>query len=262
MAFAFHSEQTDPILDAFEALATTGVVFHEPRLPFISPLCSKTIFDGKTLNGRYVRRATRETVDFYSALQQAQANGAVNDETVWVEIGPHPVCTAFVKSCLPSTELAVPSMRRGEDNWKTLSDSMAALYLAGVPVDWHEFHRPFESRLRLLDLPTYAFNEKNHWIQYEGTWCLTKGNKYYANKQSNVAVEAAPLSPAVSDFCTSTVQAITAEEINGSSATVTMCSDLMQPELLAAAHGHRMNNCGVVTSVSWCYPIPSCRKLI
>ncbi|KAK4994947.1 Non-reducing polyketide synthase PKS8-1 [Elasticomyces elasticus] len=55
VAFAFHSEQTDPILDGFEALASTGVVFHEPKLPFISPLFGKVIFDGKTLNAHYVR---------------------------------------------------------------------------------------------------------------------------------------------------------------------------------------------------------------
>ncbi|KAK4977327.1 hypothetical protein LTR28_007483, partial [Elasticomyces elasticus] len=199
VAFAFHSEQTDPILDGFEALASTGVVFHEPKLPFISPLFGKVIFDGKTLNAHY-------------------SIGAVSDETLWIEIGPHPVCTGFVKTSLPSVALAVPSMRRGEDNHKTISDSMAALYLAGVAVDWNEFHRPFESRLRLLDLPTYAFNDKNHWLQYEGDWCLTKGNSYYNNKGKTAGVAKAPLIQAVSDLQTSTVQAIVAEEISGAAA--------------------------------------------
>ncbi|KAK4994946.1 Non-reducing polyketide synthase PKS8-1 [Elasticomyces elasticus] len=125
---------------------------------------------------------------------------------------------------------------------------MAALYLAGVAVDWNEFHRPFESRLRLLDLPTYAFNDKNHWLQYEGDWCLTKGNSYYNNKGKTAGVAKAPLIQAVSDLQTSTVQAIVAEEISGAAGTVTMCSDLMQADFLAAAHGYRMNDCGVVTS--------------
>ena len=37
VAFAFHSAQTDPVLEEFEALAS-GVVFQTPHIPVISPL--------------------------------------------------------------------------------------------------------------------------------------------------------------------------------------------------------------------------------
>ena len=36
--------------------------------------------------------------------------------------------------------------------------------------------------------------------------------------------------------------------MNGSTSTVALNSDLMQPDFLAASKGHRMENCGVVTS--------------
>ncbi|KAF2429264.1 putative polyketide synthase [Tothia fuscella] len=248
VAFAFHSEQTDPILDKFETISKSGALFQEPKLPVISPLLGKVIFDGKTLNANYVRRATRETVDFLSALWSAEKISAINDETVWIEIGPHPVCTGFVKSTLPSTKLAVPSIRRGDDNWKTMAESMAALYLAGVAVDWNEFHRPFESRLRLLDLPTYAWNEKNYWLQYNGDWCLTKGNTFYDADKEAARVKMAPATAIQSALQTSSVQQIIEETFNGSAGTVAMQSDIMHPDFLAAAHGHRMNDCGVVTS--------------
>ncbi|EED13800.1 polyketide synthase, putative [Talaromyces stipitatus ATCC 10500] len=199
VAFAFHSDQLNPILDDFEEIAMAGVIFQEPKVPVISPLLGKVIFDGKTMNASYVRRVTRQTVDFVAALEQAQKIHTISDETVWIEIGPHPVCTNFIKTTIPSTRLAVPSMRRGDDNWKTITESMATLHICGVEVGWNEFHSPLERRLRLLDLPAYAWNEKNHWIQYTVDWCLTK-------------------------------------------------SDLMQEDLLAATHGHSMNNCGVVTS--------------
>ncbi|OKL55335.1 hypothetical protein UA08_09374 [Talaromyces atroroseus] len=243
VAFAFHSDQMDPILDDFEAITTTGVVFQEPKVPVISPLLGKVVFDGKTLNANYVRRATRQTVDFLAALQQAQKIHTISDETVWVEIGPHPVCTNFIKTTIPSTQLAVPSIRRGDDNWKTISESMATLHLGGVEVSWNEFHSPFERRLRLLDLPTYAWNEKNHWLQYTGDWCLTKGNTFYT-KEANTTPKALP----ASEIQTTTVQQIIEESFNGSAGKVVMQSDLMQADLLAAAHGHSMNNCGVVTS--------------
>lgn len=250
VAFAFHSEQMDPILDDFEAIATTGVLFQELKMPVISPLLSKVIFDSKTLNANYVRRATRQAVDYLSALENARKVSTISDETIWIEIGPHPVCTGFIKSTIPSTKLAVPSIRRGEDNWKTMAESMAALYLAGVEVGWNEFHRPFERRLRLLDLPTYAWNDKNYWLQYNGEWCLTKGNTFYDNQKGGDTAKTLPKALPASEIQTTTVQQIIEESFDGPAGTVVMQSDLMQADLLAAAHGHSMNKCGVVTSVS------------
>ena len=248
VAFAFHSDQTDPILNDFEAIAKTGVIFQEPKVPVVSPLLGKVIFDGKTINANYVRRATREAVNFLTALKNAQEVGGVNDDTIWIEIGPHPVCNNFVRSCMPSAALTLPSIRRGEDNWKTVAESLSALHLAGVSVGWNEFHRPFESKLRLLDLPTYAWNNKNYWLQYKGDWCLTKGNDYYTTTKQ-IAGDSMLPKPA-SEIQTSTVQQIIRSSFDGSAGSVTIQSDLMQPDFLAAAHGHGMNGCGVVTSVS------------
>jgi monodictyphenone polyketide synthase len=250
VTFAFHSEQTDPILDDFEAVLKTGVIFQEPKLPVISPLLGKVVFDGKTLNANYLRRATREPVNFVAALKNAQQVSGISDETVWIEIGPHPVCTGFVKSSIPSAVLTIPSIRRGEDNWKTMAESMTALHLTGVGVSWNEFHRPFESRLRLLDLPTYAWSNKNYWLQYNGDWCLTKGNDFYKVDKEAAGANMLPKNTLASEIQTSTPQQIIQASFDGCAGSVTVQSDLMQPDFLAAAHGHNMNGCGVVTSVS------------
>ena len=249
VAFAFHSAQTDPILEDFEALAQSGILFQAPTLPVVSPLLGKVIFDDKTVNAQYLRRATRETVNFHAGLLAAQQFSTVDEDTVWVEIGPHPVCMGFVKSTLSPVNAAVASLNRNEDGWTTLAQSLSTLHCAGVPINWHEFHRPFEASLRLLDLPTYAWNEKNYWIQYNGDWALTKGNTFYdAEKVANGA--ALPHPASTSSLHTSTVQQVIEETFNGAAGRVVMQSDLMHPDFLAAANGHRMNNCGVVTSVS------------
>lgn len=251
VAFAFHSEQTDPILEDFEEVANSGILFHAPSLPIISPLLGKVVFDEKTINGNYMRRATREAVNFQLAIEVAQKVSIIDESMVWIEIGPHPVCIGFVKSILPSVNVAVPSIRRGEDNWQSLSQSLGQLHCAGVEVSWQEFHRPFEQSLRLLDLPTYAWNDKNYWIQYNGDWALTKGNTFYdAEKATAKTIQASPVAKSVSTLRTSTVQSIIEETFSGSTGRVVMQSDLMQPDFLAAAWGHQMNNCGVVTSVS------------
>ena len=248
VAFAFHSEQMDPILDEFENIAKSGVLFQAPNLPIISPLLRKVIFDSKTVNANYVRRATREPVNFLAGLGIGQKFSTIDEKTVWIEIGPHPVCVGFVKAAIPSINVAIPSLRRGEDNWMTIAQGLSALHCAGVEVDWNEFHRPFESGLRLLDLPTYSWNDKNYWIMYNGDWALTKGNTFYDAEKGVAAAQIAPVSK--SSLRTSTVQQVTEEILKGSTGKVVMQSDLMQPDFLAAANGHSMNGCGVVTSVS------------
>jgi monodictyphenone polyketide synthase len=251
--YAFHSSQTDPILGEFESLTETSVIFQAPKLPVISPLLGKVVFDEKTLNAQYMRRATRECVDYVGALEKAASLSVIDNGTLWVEIGPHPVCVNFVKATLPAVGAAVPSLRRDEDNWATMAQALASLHCAGASIDWQEFHRPFEAGLRLLDLPTYAWNYKNYWIMYKGDWALTKGNTYYdAQKKAAAANESQPsLPPApVSDLKTSSVQGIVEESFDGRAGKVVMQSDLMGKDLLDAAYGHKMNGCGVVTSVS------------
>ncbi|KAH8807225.1 putative polyketide synthase, partial [Xylogone sp. PMI_703] len=247
VAFAFHSAQTDPILDEFEALASSGVLFQAPHIPVISPLLCKVIFDDKSVNASYVRRATRESVNFLSALEIAQQIGSIDDETVWIEIGPHPVCISFVRATLSNINVAVPSLRRGEDNWLTLAQSLALLHCAGVKIEWSEFHSPFEKALRLLDIPTYAWNDKTYWIQYNGDWALTKGNTFYDEEKGLNKVQIAPPAPK-SSLSTSTVHQIIDQDFNGTAGVVVMRSDLMQADFRAAAWGHKMNGCGVVTS--------------
>jgi monodictyphenone polyketide synthase len=251
VAFAFHSAQTDPILDEFEAIASSGVLFQAPTLPIISPLLNKVIFDDKTVNSNYMRRATRETVNFLEALRTAKKIGTLDDDTVWIEIGPHPVCVGFVKSTLGPAAVSVPSLRRGENNWTTMATSLGALHCAGLQVSWNEFHAPFEKSLRLLDLPTYAWNDKNYWIQYNGDWALTKGNTFYDAEKAQASPRKIEPPASTSNLSTSAVQRIIEETFAGKAGTVMMQSDLAHPDFRAAAWGHKMNGCGVVTSVSF-----------
>ena len=237
--YAFHSSQVDPILESYEMIAKNGVIFKAPNLPVISPLLSRVIFDDKTINAGYMSRATRERVEFAGALRAAKNTYIVNEKTVWLEIGPHPVCCAFIRNAFPTAQFTLPSMCKGEEIWATLADTMSALHCAGVEIDWNDFNLPFEKSLRLLNLPTYAWNNKNYWIQYNGDWNLTKGN--------NTKIALPTVIPSLK---TSSVQQIVEEEFTKTTARVIMRSDVMHPDFLDAANGHKMNGCGVVTSVS------------
>lgn len=251
VAFAFHSAQMVPILDELEDLVGTGVLFQPPTLPIISPLLGKVIFGDKIVNANYIRRATREKVNFQEAIETALSISTVDETMVWIEVGPHPVGVGFARSIMPSVNVTAASLRRGEDNWQTLCNSLAVLHAAGVEVEWHEFHRPFERGLRLLDLPTYAWNEKNHWIMYNGDWALTKGNTFYdAEKKAAATPVSNPLASTHSSLRTSLVHRVTEETLSGAAGRIVIQSDMMQSDFLAAAWGHKMNGAGVVTSVS------------
>ena len=242
----FHSPQMDVILDKYERIAEVAV-FHEPKLPVISPLLCRVVQEGGTINAQYVRRATREAVDFVGALQAAERSSITNEKTVWLELGPQPLCCGFIRSSIRNVNLTLPSLRKYENDWETLSQTLCKLHCAGVEIDWKEFHRPYEKALRLLDLPTYAWNDKNYWIPYKGDWTLTKGNM---SASQTVCVE--NISPELPpDLQTSSIHGIVEEVFDGHSIKLVVESNILDPDLLGAVNGHAMNGFGVVSCVSY-----------
>ncbi|KAK8138832.1 conidial yellow pigment biosynthesis polyketide synthase [Apiospora sp. TS-2023a] len=229
--FAFHSSQVEPILDEFENLARS-VRFGTPKVPIISPLLGKLV-DGEPINPKYLRDHAREAVNFLGGLVDAQKSGIIDEKTVWLEVGPHPVCANMVKAAFGATTIAVPTLRRNEPTYKTLSASLCTLHSAGLNLDWNEFHRDFNQSVRLLDMPTYSFDYKNYWLQYSGDWCLTK-NRGALTAPSMKAIEAPK--PTLS---TTTVQKITKEEVKGDIAILECESEMTREDLRKVCSGHQ-----------------------
>ena len=138
--YAFHSSQVDCILESFEK-AASAATYHTPKLPVISPLRGEVVSKGGVFGPQYLKQHCRQPVDFLGGLNAASLSGAVDNKTLWLEIGPHPVCSEMVKSSFGSSIFTVPSLRRGEDPWKTIPESLCALYSAGVTLDWPAYHR-------------------------------------------------------------------------------------------------------------------------
>jgi acyl transferase domain-containing protein len=240
--FAFHTSQVDPILDQYDAISKSAA-FNAPTLPVISPLLGQIVREGGTIGPEYLRRHAREPVNFVAGLRSAESEALVDAKTIWVELGPHPVCSAMVKSTLPATATTVPSFRRNEDAWKTIATTLNALHTAGLSVDWNEYHREFEPALQLLVLPTYSFDDKTYWLQYTNNWTLTKGD-------APVAPQQAAIQNVTPKLHTTTVQRIVSEEFKGQKGTVLIESDLSEPKLNAAVSGHMVNGAALIASVS------------
>lgn len=251
--FAFHTAQMEGVLDELEKMAAK-IPFKAPSIPVLSTLLGTAVFDGKTINAAYLRNQTRNAVNFVDAIESAQDLGMVDDKTVWVDCGPHPVCVNFVRKIIPQARVA-SSCRRNEDNMTTISKSLITLHLAGVTPLWNEYFRPHEQSYTLLNnLPKYGWNETNYWIPYIGTWTLDKAHLKYGGQflpsGGNKGVESPSSS---STLRTSLIHQVTAEtfDIEAGTGMLHILSDLQHPEFLEAVHGHKMNNCGVATSSIW-----------
>ena len=237
LPFAYHVAQVDPILDTYERIAS-GVTFNAPSIPILSPLLGSAILSGGSFNAAYVRRHAREAVDFPKGIDTGFRDGLISKKTVWVEVGPHPVCLGMVKKILDPSIPAVPSLCRNEDSWKVISSSLAALYNSGLDIDWNEYQRDFNSAQRLLRLPTYSFDLKNYWIDYTGNWCLTKGS-------IKAIADIPKMRPKLS---TASVQKVVEETVHDSEASVTIESDISEPTLKAAVRGHLVNGTALCPS--------------
>jgi asperthecin polyketide synthase len=238
--FAFHSAQLEPILEDFENEARR-VTFKAPAIPVISPLLGKCVSKDQMINGTYLRRATREPVNFVAALDAALAEGIVGDTASWIDIGPHPVCTSFVRNHYGTAATqTLASLRQGDDTLSTLTGSLAVLHSQGLPVAWNEYFALNEKSHHLLHLDSYQWNHKNYWIPYEGNWTLDKAHAGLVRDDKSLVTPS---------FFTSSVQQVISEEFVATVGRITALSNLAHPDLLGSAGGHRINGRSVVTGV-------------
>jgi acyl transferase domain-containing protein len=156
VSHAFHSGLLDPILAPFEE-AAAKVSYAPPRIALVSNITG-TLAGAEVMEPSYWRRQIREPVRFGAGVETLVAAKC----EILIEVGPHPALMSGSESGAARDRLWVPSLRRGRDDWATLLTSVARLYVAGVPIDWVGFDRPYARRR--LELPTYPWQREQHWI--------------------------------------------------------------------------------------------------
>ncbi|KAL6237535.1 hypothetical protein BDW75DRAFT_238322 [Aspergillus navahoensis] len=226
---AFHTRQMDVLLDELEASAAQ-VPFHAPTIPVASTVLGRIVKPGEQgiFNANYLRRHTREPVAFLDAVRLCEAEELIPDRSFAVEIGPHPICIGLMAACLQSAKVnAWPSLRRGGDDWQSVSSALAAAHCAQLPVAWSEFHKDHLDALRLIgDLPTYAFDLKTFWHSYKTPSTSTR------------AVSAAPSTAGSSRLASTTLHAVEKLQQQGSKISGTFTVDLSDFKLAKAIGGH------------------------
>ncbi|PWY86434.1 ketoacyl-synt-domain-containing protein [Aspergillus sclerotioniger CBS 115572] len=236
--YAFHSSQVDPILETFEEVAR-GVTFHKPTTPFVSALLGEVVTDANwdCLGPKYLRDHCRKTVNFLGGVEATRHAKLTNDKTLWVEIGSHTICSGMIKATLGPQVTTVASLRREEDTWKVLSNSLSSLHLAGIDLNWKQYHQDFTSSHQVLRLPAYKWDLKNYWIPYANNFCLTKGAPV-------AAVAAGPQY----EFLTTAAQKVIETRDDGATATVVIENDIADPDLNRVIQGHKVNGAALCPS--------------
>ncbi|KAL9595898.1 MAG: hypothetical protein Q9219_006166 [cf. Caloplaca sp. 3 TL-2023] len=227
--YAFHSAQIDPVVDQFEE-AAQDVYFAKPNIPVGSTLMGSLVTDQGIFNPKYLACQARNTVDFMGALYDCQSQHLIDERTLWIECGPGSSCLGMVRSTLNTpASLCLPSLKRGEDPWATIAKSVSRAYEIGAELAWNEYEKEYASTFTLLELPSYAFDLDEYWLQYEGDWSIRKGD--YPSME-----------PAQSQLLTPCLQKVTSEIMGKDNASVTFVSSLTDPRLKSLVGGHRVNN--------------------
>lgn len=163
--YAFHSHQMDPIMKQYKSLAR-AVTFLAPKVPITSTLLASVCDSSKIFDVSYLWRQTREECRFSDAVKAASAS---LEEPIWLEIGPTQVLGSFVSATIspsPGPRGILSTLELGKEDWTSLSKCLARLTEAGIDLDWRRLYAPYAKSLRLLRLPTYAWDLQDFWITH------------------------------------------------------------------------------------------------
>ena len=159
--YAFHSAQMDPVREEL-LRSLSGIRLRQAKLPFFSTVSGKRV-EGPELGPDYWWQNVRKTVRFAEGAKQCIDLGC---DTV-VELSPHPVLTAAVMECYQHRGkkiVALPSLRRHEDERATMLRSAAELHVHGYDLDWTNIT---PGPRRFVRLPSYPWQRQRYWSESE-----------------------------------------------------------------------------------------------
>jgi acyl transferase domain-containing protein/acyl carrier protein len=160
---ALHSAMMERVAGPFAA-KLREVRTSKPLIPIISTVTGTWMTETEASDANYWTRQLRQTVRFAEGIAEILKE----PERVLLEIGPGQTLSALVKQQGNGAgeRLALSSLRHPRDSQSDVSyilNTLARLWVAGVEIDWSNFHSRESSPMR-IPLPTYPFERQRYWI--------------------------------------------------------------------------------------------------
>jgi acyl transferase domain-containing protein len=159
---AFHSQLTDPILDAFRA-ELERITFAAPQIPYVSNVSGDWIRPEQAMSPAYWTDHLRQTVRFHAGIETLVRES----DPILVEVGPGRTLSTL--ATLPAKNRRAPAvisslgqMREGRSACDAMLNAAGQLWTRGVPLDWRPLHAA--GRRSRVSLPTYPFERRRCWI--------------------------------------------------------------------------------------------------
>lgn len=173
VAYVYHTRQMNALLNKFIE-QTQMIICKKLNVLIILSQHVKVLFLLNKINVSYLTAATQEKVNFTDVLNVTWDTDVIFDSIIWLEIDHHSTLYEFISWMLFATHLTCSSLYQDDDNWKIMIKTLCALCNVKMNLDWNAYHYLFKQSLRLVDASTYAWNNKNYWIQYHEKWNLIK----------------------------------------------------------------------------------------
>ncbi|KAF5393009.1 hypothetical protein D9757_001120 [Collybiopsis confluens] len=184
--YGYHTDAMLPITTDLNAVGDS-VAFRAPKIPVVSNVTGAVVEPGNSgyFTAEYFSEHCMQPVQFTEGIQALMASPLV-DTKCCIEIGPHPTTIPMLKVNPMVTERETWfawSLRKNEDHWKTLSESLATMYMRGMPLQWRRVYEHLSPTC--IELPSYPFSYSSFWVQYREYIGATPTNVPVAPVQSN-----------------------------------------------------------------------------
>ncbi|WP_322752893.1 type I polyketide synthase [Frankia sp. Cas3] len=155
---ASHSPQMEPLrAELMRALADVqALAGHTPIHSTVTGRRST----GEEFDAAYWVRNLREPVRFADVVHAMLDEG----ETVFIEMGPHPMLANAIREIIDGTEGAgtvIASLNRNAADWTAILTTVGTLYATGYEPDWTALRG---GTGQFVSLPTYPWQRRRFWI--------------------------------------------------------------------------------------------------
>ena len=160
---AFHSSMMDGALGLFSEILS-NVKLSEPTRPFLSNLTGTWITAEQATDPSYWVKHLRHAVHFAEGIKDLTAT----PRRIFLEVGPGQALSTFARDCtrgLAGTQVlsSLPHPKYPQSDAVFLVHTVGKLWLAGVPIQWEEFHKG--EKLNRVSLPAYFFERKRYCVK-------------------------------------------------------------------------------------------------